>query len=131
MDVQLLSLLVPISARALASAYFKIPAHSALLYNLVDIAVTVNATYVVYLIRKDFEPKENESKSRKVDFQLTTTLIALAVSRVAGLTAGMLATQVINRPIQLRDAFVISLFSLIGFFAIGSTAGSLKYHKLV
>lgn len=131
MDAQLLSLLAPVSVRAIVSAFFKIPVHSALLYNLVDIAVTVNATYMVYLVRQDFKSKEKESKGRIVEFELTTTLIALAVSRIAGITAGMLATQVINRPIQLRDAFVISFSSLIGFLAIGSTAGSLKYHKLV
>ncbi len=127
MSLGLVNVAASLCARGLVSRFYRLPLTNAAVYNMVDIATIAVTNYVLHALFQRFYhslPKTRPYQSISRHFYSDT--FSLAVSRIGGITLGILATRWMGCPVRTREAVTISLAA---FGCMMVATGDLKYYK--
>jgi hypothetical protein len=118
-----------LAARAGISLAFKVPARNAVIYSVIDMAISAAVTHLTEwgfkkCWRMNYTPKANGAlvipKAAIVERDIYASVAGLILSRIAGIFLGVQICRRLGYPVRPLAAFEITMFAFCAFYGIAA-----------
>jgi len=131
MTIGIVNVLASFCARGAVSRVLKVPSTPAAIYNVADIVATAGATYLVNRLLHDYTQGGIDKPDNAIR-GIKAGLVAFAVSRVVGITAGVFIARAAHHPVSPLAGFTLSMSAVTGFLISSIiVVGKPLYYELV